>query len=136
MWVLTASVGRYRPNALPPVVIVSWIDKRSLSADSDAVLVFLGLLLAQQGCSIAASGCNCRPGPSGGHCWGAFNLRSQRFHFLMKLLVLFLADVLVVFDLLEFVLGDFDCCGLMSDDIFQGADKFPHLLGGDPTRRI
>lgn len=54
----------------------------------------------------------------------------------MKLLILFLEDVLVVFNLLEFALGGFDRCGLMADDIFQGADELPHLLGGDPTRRI
>ncbi|KAJ6000941.1 hypothetical protein N7481_001350 [Penicillium waksmanii] len=37
---------------------------------------------------------------------------------------------------LKFVLGSFDCCGLVADDIFQGADELPHLLGRDPTRRI
>ena len=54
----------------------------------------------------------------------------------MELLVLFLEDVLAVFDLPEFVLSGFDCCGLMANDIFQGANQFPHLLGGDPTRRV
>lgn len=54
----------------------------------------------------------------------------------MELLILFLGDVLAVFDLLKFVLDSFDCCGLLENDIFQGADEFPHLLGGDPTRRV
>ena len=51
----------------------------------------------------------------------------------MKLLILFLEDVLVVFDLLEFVLGGCDGRGLVADDVLQRADQFPHLLGGDST---
>ncbi|OQE10698.1 hypothetical protein PENFLA_c081G09454 [Penicillium flavigenum] len=44
-----------------------------------------------------------------------------------------LEDVLVVFDLLEFVLGGCDGRGLLADDVLQRADQSPHLLGGDST---
>lgn len=36
-------------------------------------------------------------------------------------------------DLLEFLLGCCDGCGLVVDDILQCADQFPHLLGSDST---
>jgi hypothetical protein len=51
----------------------------------------------------------------------------------METLVLFLEDILVVFDLLEFVLGSCDGRGLVADDVLQHADQFPHLLSGDST---
>ncbi|KAI2758251.1 hypothetical protein DTO006G1_6767 [Penicillium roqueforti] len=41
--------------------------------------------------------------------------------------------MLVVLDLLEFLLGCCDGRGLVVDDVFQCADQFPHLLGGDST---
>ena len=40
------------------------VDKGSLGADSDAVLLFLGLLVFQHGGGIASVGRDCRPGPS------------------------------------------------------------------------
>ena len=54
----------------------------------------------------------------------------------MESLVLFLEDILVVFDLLEFVLGGCDGRGLLADDVLKGADQFPHLLSGDSTRWV
>ncbi|KAJ5184843.1 hypothetical protein N7472_009683 [Penicillium cf. griseofulvum] len=41
-----------------------------------------------------------------------------------------------MFDFLKLVLGGFDRCGLMAYNVFQGADEFPHVLGGDSTRRV
>lgn len=41
----------------------------------------------------------------------------------MESLVLFLEDVLVVFDLLEFVWGSSDGRGLVADDVLQRADQ-------------
>ena len=38
-----------------------------------------------------------------------------------------------MFDLLYFVLGGFNECGLVVDEVFQRVDKLPHLPGGDPA---
>jgi hypothetical protein len=42
-------------------IIVSWIDKCPLGADSDTVLLFLGLLVAWLWGPITAAGCDCGP---------------------------------------------------------------------------
>lgn len=116
------------------VSVVSWIDECSLCTDSDTVLVFLGLLvIPREGGRPTAVGCDCGPCFGRGHCRGIFDLRFQNLHLLMKLLVLLLEHVLVVFDFVEFVLGGCDGCRLMSDEVFQRADQFPHLLGGNST---
>lgn len=44
--------------------------------------------------------------------------------------------MLSMFKFLELIVGGFDCCSLMADDILQGADEFPHHSARDPTRRI
>lgn len=49
----------------------------------------------------------------------------------MELLILILENILVMFDLLYLVLGGFDECGLVVDDVFQHVDELPHLPGGD-----
>lgn len=36
-------------------------------------------------------------------------------------------------DLLYLILGGFDKCGLVVDDVFQRVDELPHLAGGDPA---
>jgi hypothetical protein len=57
------------------VIIVSWVDEGSLGADSDVVLLFLGLLVVRRGCGgIDAISCDSCLGPRRGHCWGAFEL--------------------------------------------------------------
>lgn len=50
----------------------------------------------------------------------------------MELLVLIWEKFLVMFDLLYLVLGGFDECSLVVDDVFQREDELlPHLPGGD-----
>lgn len=45
--------------------------------------------------------------------------------------ILVLENILVMFDLLYLILGGFNECGLVVDDVFQHVDKLPHLPGGD-----
>lgn len=51
----------------------------------------------------------------------------------MDLLILFLKNVLVMFDLLYLGFSRFDECGLVVDDVFQTVDELPHLPSGDPA---
>lgn len=43
------------------VIVVSWVDERSLGANSDAVPLFLQSLMARLWDSVAAAGCDCGP---------------------------------------------------------------------------
>ena len=54
----------------------------------------------------------------------------------MQFLVLFLEDVLVVFDLLKLVLGCRNGRGLAADDVLHRINKLPHLFSGDSTGRV
>jgi hypothetical protein len=126
--------GEVSPEGVHIIVIsVSWVHKGPLGANTNAVLLLLGLLVVQCGCAIAAVGCDCGPGPGRRHWWGILNPCSQRFHLLMELFVLFLKNALVVFNLLKFILGSCGGRGLATDDVLQRADEFPHLLSGDPS---
>lgn len=51
----------------------------------------------------------------------------------MELFVLILENILFMFDLLYLILGGFNECGLVVDDVLQCVDELPHLPGGDPA---
>lgn len=62
------------------------------------------------------------------HQWSGFNLGSQSFELFMGFIILFLENILVIIDFLQLILSGFNHYSLMADDIFQGANEFPHLL--------
>jgi hypothetical protein len=46
-----------------------------------------------------------------------------------------LENVLAVFNLLKLILGSYDNCGLVGDDVLRRANKFPHRLSDDSPGR-